>query len=214
MFRLLVISALLLTLIVPLPAAAQDDLKPLVEKGRKAIDSKDYQAALDHFQQVVQKLQEIVGAAFEHLMPEAPTGWDAGELTRYSWAGTSEEFSGNMINISQKFTRKSDGKVCRINIVNWPQQMAALKQALATYKQMGDMLNANSNVQFSIEETGGWTVMRMVNQDSRATEIRALSEHVMVSIELDDPDAKAGEMFLNLMNLADIEKRTKRGTIE
>jgi hypothetical protein len=208
--RGVLVIVLTAVLMIGSSVTAQDDLKSLVKKGQSAFDAKDYQSALEYFQQVVQKLQNLVGAAFEQYMPKALPGWEAGELQRQSWAGTSEEFTGNMVNLSQKFTRTSDGKTCRIDLVNWPQSVTAVKQSLDMYKQMGDMMNADPNINMSINEKDGWTVLRIVDLQQNTTQIQAVSNNAMISIDANYPDAKEANQYLDAMDLSAIEHKAKR----
>ena len=183
---------------------AQGDLKPLVKKGEKAIDAKDYQAALDYFQQVVGKLQNLVEVAFETFMPDALSGWDAGEIRSQSWAQTTEGYAGNMTNINRVFTRTSDGKKVTVNLSNWPQIVSGLRQSLDAYKQMEDMMNMDPNTKITFDERDGWTIMRIVDQKRGSTQIQAVGESAMVSVEADYADAKEADQYLRSINLAGI----------
>ena len=100
---------------------AQDDITPLVDEGRKALAAGKYQEALTLFQQVVQKIQAQVSQSFESFMPDALSGWVAGEIESQSWAGTTDEMTHNMTHITREYTRKSDEVECTVNITNWPQ---------------------------------------------------------------------------------------------
>lgn len=191
-------------------AFAQQDLKPLVKQGERAIDAGNYQEALDYFQQVVQQLQNLVGAAFESFMPKALSGWEAGELNRQSWAGTSEEYTGNTTNITQTFTRKSDGKTIQINLTNWPHLLQGLKQSADAYKQMSSMMANNPEMTLTFEERGDWTVMRVVENERGRTTLNAFSESAMISIEADYPDAKEADDYLSAIDLAGVNKQAQR----
>jgi hypothetical protein len=191
-------------------AVAQDDLSTLVKKGEKAIDAKDYQEAIDYFQQVVAKLQTLVEAAFETFMPNALPGWEAGEIKSQSWAHTTEEQAGNMTNISQEFTRTSDGKTVTVNLSNWPHVVAGLKQSLDSYKQMESMVNTDPNMSITFDERDGWTIMRVVDKRGGSTQIQAVGEQAMVSIDADYPDAEEPDQYLQSMNLAGIAKKATR----
>ena len=70
------------------------------------------------FQQVVAKVQKYVEASFEKFLPGAFAGWEAGEIESQSWTQTSDEFAGNMTNLSRDY--RSGDKLITINLNNWP----------------------------------------------------------------------------------------------
>ena len=211
MYRMGSVLLILLTVsLVGFSAIAQDDLKPLVRKGESAIISGDYQSALDYFQQVVQKLQDLVGAAFEQYMPKVLPGWEAGELERNSWAGTTQDFSGNMVNLTQEFKRTSDGKVCEVNLLNWPQTVNSMRKSFEMYKQMGDMLNADPNVNITIKDQGTWTIVRVVEKEADRTQVQAICENALITIAINYANAPEADQILQGMDLAGIDKQAQR----
>jgi hypothetical protein len=203
-------AALMMVFVLAPDVVGQGDIKPLVKKGEEAIDAKDYQAALDYFQQVVGKLQNLVEAAFETFMPKTLPGWEAGEIRSQSWAQTGEGYAGNMTNITQVFTRTSDGKKVTVNLSNWPHVVTGLKQSLEAYKGMESMMNMDPNTKITFDDRDGWTIMRIVDLEGGSTQIQAVGEQAMVSVEADYPDAKEADQYLLSMNLAGISKKAER----
>jgi hypothetical protein len=68
-------------------------MSTLINKGQEALNSGEYQKALDLFQKVVQQLQSMLSESIERFFPEAFSGWDAGEIESQSWAGATEELA-------------------------------------------------------------------------------------------------------------------------
>jgi hypothetical protein len=186
------------------PAYAGDEVAPLVEKGRKAYEAGDYQAALGYFQQVVQLIQASLSQSFERFFPEPLSGWTADEIESHSWSGTSQDGTQNMTNLSRDYQRESDGIGCTITFSNWPQMIQGLKQSVSMYKQMGEMMNQDPNMQVSVDERDGWTVLKVVEIESEQTQITALADDMMITIDLETSESGIADEYFARIDLKGI----------
>jgi len=187
-------------------AFSQDDVLPLIDKGKKAVADGDYQTAVGLFQQVVQRLQTKLSGAMERFMPKPPAGWEAGEVETQSWTGTSNEESHAMTNISREYRRASDEARCTINITNWPTIVQGLRQTVDMYKNMQSMMQQDPDTEFSFEEKDGWSIMRMIDKASKSSQVQAVSDTYMVSVDLDRDDSAALDAFLGGLDLAGLAR--------
>jgi hypothetical protein len=187
-------------------AFSQDDVLPLIDKGKKAVADGDYQTAVSLFQQVVQQLQTKLGGAMERFLPKPPSGWTAGEVEAQSWTGTSSEASHAMTNISREYRRESDDARCTINITNWPTMVQGLRQTVDMYKNMQSMMRQDPEREISFDEKDGWTIMRMVDKVSKSSQMQAVSETYMVSVDLNRDDSAAVDAFLGGLDLAGLAR--------
>lgn len=186
-------------------AVAQDDITPLVDEGRKALAAGDYQKALEYFQQVVQKIQAQVSQSFEKFMPDALSGWEAGEIESQSWAGTTDEVTHNMSHITREYTRKEDGTQCTITLSNWPQMVEGIRQSVSMYKQMARMTQSDPETQVSVEEKDEWVLLKIVEVGETAT-VTAVGDKQMVSIEVDRDDMSIADAYLGKIDLKGLEQ--------
>jgi len=182
-------------------AHAGDDVTPLVEKGRKAYADGDYQAALEYFQQVVQMIQAGLSESFEGYFPEALSGWTADEIKSQSWTGTTEDGAHSMTNLTREYRREDGGVQCTIALTNWPQVVQGMRQSLTMYKQMGAMMNQDPDKEVSVEEKDGWTILIMVEIEDNSTQIMAVSDKLMLNIDLNSKESKIAREYLGKMDL-------------
>ena len=209
MKRQIFYTGLLVVLLLGRPVNAQDDITPLIDAGRKSVAAGDYQKALEQFQQVVQKIQAQLSASIEKFFPDAPGGWEAGEIDSQSWSGSTAEGTNSMTNITRRYTRSSDKARCNINMTNWPQMVQTFRQSLDTYKQMQQIMQNNPDMDLSFEERDGWTLMKIVQKDSKNVQINAVHDKLIISIELNRPEPDVADQFVRALDLAGISKAVK-----
>jgi len=185
---------------------SQDDVLPLIEKGKKAVADGDYQTAVGVFQQVVQKLQTKLSGAMERFMPKPPAGWEADDVESQSWTGTTKEESHAMTNISRVYRRGSDDAQCTISITNWPAIVQGLRQTVDMYKNMQSMMQQDPDTQVSFEDKDGWTIMRTIDKASKTSQVQAVSDTYMVSVDLDRDDSAALDAFLGGLDFAGLAR--------
>jgi hypothetical protein len=206
MLRVMVVA---LVLLVASSVTAQDDINKLIDAGRKSVDAGDYQKAIEQFQTVVQKLQDRLGGAIERYFPDPPPGWEAGEIESQSWAGGTAEGSHNMLNITREYTRQSDNTRCTVTMTNWPQMVQAFQQSLQSYRQMQQVMQGNPDVDLTFEERDGWTVMKIVEKQSRSVQVTAVHDRLIVSVALDGSDGGAADPFVNSIDFKSIAASLK-----
>lgn len=187
-----------------LPAHAEKDVAPLIKKGEEAVNAKDYQSAIDYFQQVVMELHGLLGATMGGFMPPALAGWEAGEIEKQSWSGATNDSAQNLTNVSQTFTRKSDGKTCQIAVVNWPEMVTGMKQSVDAYKKMSEMMKSNPEMTMTVEERDGWTILRIVDKRMATTTLNAVSDGAYVMVTANYADATEADRYFAAMNLSGI----------
>jgi hypothetical protein len=79
-----------------------------------------------------------------------------------------------------------------------------LKQSVSMYKQMGEMMNQDPNMQVSVDERDGWTVLKVVEIESEQTQITALADDMMITIDLETSESGIADEYFARIDLKGI----------
>ncbi len=183
--------------------ARADEVTKLVGEGEKAYAAKDYQKAMDIFQQVVQHLQARIGETIGRYFPAVQNGWTASPVDNANWSGSAGAQSHSFVNSSRVYTRKADEIEVTIQFCNWPMIMQGAKAGMAAYSNpiMAQMLKVQG-IEFSSEEKAGWMIMKIVDKKSDSAQINAFSDQAMILIET---QANAADAALKYFEAIDLE---------
>ncbi|MBT8041778.1 MAG: hypothetical protein HKP10_07910 [Kiritimatiellales bacterium] len=183
-----------------------DEMNTLIDEGEKAYAARDYQKAVDIFQQVVQRLQLRIGEAIERFFPDAHKGWTAGAVENTNWSGSSGEQSHSFVNSTRVYTRKADGVEITVQFCNWPMIMQGAKAGMAAYSNpmMAQMLKLQG-IEFKSDEKAGWIVMSIVDSKSDSTQINAFSDRAMILVQTQASAADAASNYFGEIDLEGLD---------
>ena len=175
-------------------AAAADDVTEYLDSARSAYDSGNFSEALSSLDTVSQLIRQKKAEAVMKVLPNAPSGWEAGEAESDGTAG----LMGGMVSAKREYT-KGDARV-EIQV----QSDSPLLQAMVSMFSNPMLLSAGGA---KLELVKGTKYAITYDKDDKRGEAKAVIDNrYVVSIDGNDVTREELVSFAQALNAAALTK--------
>lgn len=178
----------------------------LINNGLKAYKDGKISEAISQLQSAIAAMQASQQKGLTGVFPNAPDGWEAGEID--SSSGASSSGSGNfaIVTLTRNYTPKGDANGPRLTMtLTSSKELIAAQQAMvAAFKDpqtLKAMQAAGANIK-TIDQDG-WTGWRH-SEKGQGSELTVFSKTYMLSLRVDKEDDKTLDLFWKLIDLKSI----------
>jgi hypothetical protein len=174
-------------------------IEATIQKGLKDFKDGKSQDAIAALQDAIGMIQKSTAKGLGNFFPQAPAGWEAGELETQSIAGAGNGKETINYTTMTRTYRKGEELSVTISLNTSPLLAEAQKSVMEAYK--------NPAAKAAMEQAGvklfdkdGWSGWTKVEKDNDA-EMTAFCKSLLLNIKVDKADEKVLQQFIGLMNL-------------